>query len=164
METLRDKWTVNWLVLLKPWGISACNSWCTLTTCSLIVEQYKGQRGPGVQSTPWGGVFLGRIKAKFLQPFSQQHEQVLLFLWRIVRDQISIEFVVHILSYLILTSWVTVSVNLFFFFALCRMFPLWLGKVFPWSGWKRAGRTNFLFIPLTAAFPLQQFCFVFFFT
>ena len=79
---------------------------------------------------PEKGVSLSKIKGKFLPPISQQHQQVLLFWGRIVGDRISVELLVHILSYLIPISWITVSVNLFFFFHMQNV-PLVTWKSVP---------------------------------
>ena len=77
---------------------------------------------------PEKGVSLSKIKGKFLPPISQQHQQVLLFGGRIVGDRISVELLVHILSYLIPISWITVSVKLFFFFPYAECSPCDLEK------------------------------------
>lgn len=104
------------------------------------------------EGLPWA-----RLEANLCSPFPTSMTGAFVFVknW-IVRDQISVEFVVTFFLFLIPTSLVAISVNLF-----CHIqnVLLWLGKVYPFSEWKRVGRTNFLFILLTAAFPLQQCAF-----
>lgn len=148
--------TVNWQLLWKLRGISTHNS-CTLKTGSFIVKQHKGQRGPGVQCMSWEGVSLVKIKDNLSSPFSTSMNRCFCFC-----EELNCEIKP------VLSSWPTFFLILYrpvwsqsqlTFFAVYRMFLLWLGKVYSFRGWKSSENK----IPFHTAHSCSPFAAVSFF-